>query len=181
MNESKISVRYAKALFQHAIELGKLEDIKKDIELVFKTSTEVPELNLYLLSPITKVSEKKQLALNVFGKFVSKETLAFLDLMIKNRRESYITDSTRNFLQLYKKHAGIKSVELISVQAISPEFKTAIIAKVQSTMNSKIELTEKIDKSLLGGYILRIEDQQYDASVSNKLKQMKKSLLETSL
>ena len=107
--------------------------------------------------------------------------LAFLDLMIKNRRESYITDSTRNFLQLYKKQAGIKSVELISTQAISAEFRTAIIAKIQTTMNTKIELTEKIDKSLLGGYILRIEDQQYDASVSNKLKQMKKSLLETSI
>jgi len=178
MNESKISVRYAKALFQHAIELGKLEETKKDIELVFKTSTEVPALNLYLLSPITKVSEKKLLAQNVFGSFVGKETLAFIDLMIKNRREAYITLSARNFLQLYKKHSGIKSVELITAQAISEEFKTAIIANVQASMNSKIDLTQKIDKSLLGGFILRVEDQQYDASVSNKLKQMKKSLLE---
>jgi len=179
MNESKISVRYAKALFQHALELGKLEEIKKDIELVYKTSTEVPELNMFLLSPITKVSEKNQLAQNTFGKFVSKETLAFLSLMIKNRRESHIVDATRNFLHLYKKHSRIKSVELISAQTITPDFKASIIATIQSTMNTKIELTEKIDKSILGGYILRIEDQQYDASVSNKLKQMKKSLLES--
>jgi F-type H+-transporting ATPase subunit delta len=179
MNESKISVRYAKALFQHAIELGTLEETKKDIALVYKTCIEFPSFNQYLLSPITKVSEKKQLAVNVFGSFVGKETLAFIDLMIKNRRESYITDSARNFLQLYKKHSGIKSVELITAQAISEEFKASIIAKVQSSMNSKIELTEKIDKSILGGFILRVEDQQYDASVSNKLKQLKKTLLET--
>lgn len=178
MNQSKISVRYAKALFQHAIELGKLEDTKKDIELVFKTCTDVPEFNLYMLSPITKVSEKKKLAQSVFGNYVGKETMAFIELMIKNRRESHITNSTRNFLHLYKKHSGIKSVELITAQAIDNNFKASIIKAVETSMNSKVDLTEKIDSSILGGFVLRVEDQQYDASVSNKLKQMKKVLLE---
>lgn len=178
MNESKISVRYAKALFQHAIELGTLENTKKDMELVYKTATQVPEFNIYMLSPITKVSDKKKLANVVFGKFLGKESLAFIDLMIKNRRESHIIDSTRNFLQLYRKHSGIKSVELITAQPIDATFKNAIIKSVETAMKSKVDVTEKIDNSILGGFILRVEDQLYDASVSNKLKQMKKSLLE---
>ncbi len=181
MNESKISVRYAKALFQYALEIGKLEDIKKDISLVYETSVQYPEFNLYLLSPITKVSDKRKFTETIFGSFVSKETLSFLQLLITNRRESYITDSTRNFLQLYKRHSGIKSVELITANGISNDFKQTIISYIQQNMNTKVDLTEKVDQSLIGGFILRIEDQQYDASISNKLKQIKKSLFETNV
>jgi len=180
MNESKISVRYAKALFLYAIEIHKLDAIKNDVELIYKTSL-IPEFNLYLLSPITKDSEKKKFLLNLFSSSISKESASFLDLLVKNKREAYITDASRNFLGLYKKHLGIRTVELISAQEVSPEMKSKIQGLIQEKAQSKVELTQKIDASILGGFILRIDDQQYDASVATKLKKIKKSMLETTL
>src|ERR1035437_9895032 len=109
MNESKISVRYAKALFQYALELKKLDIIKKDIELVYGTISLAKEFDVFMLSPITKMSEKRAFIDKVFKSHVSSETISFINLMIKNKREAHIAGAARNFIQLYKKYSGIKS------------------------------------------------------------------------
>lgn len=180
MNESKISVRYARALFMLAVEKNKLDDIKLDVELIYKTSL-IPDFNLFLNSPITKESEKKAFLKAVFSSKIGNESLQFLYLLIQNKREKYITDSTRNFLTIYRKHVGIMNVELITAGAISVEHRSKIITMVKEKTKSLVELTEKTDASILGGFILRIEDQQYDASIANKVKQFKNSLLNTSV
>ena len=177
MNQSKISVRYAKAFFQFAIEKDKLALLINDIKLLDQSIREQQELRGFIQNPIVKPSQKKIFVQQLLSNKVAKETIDFLNLIISNKRELFIQDILRNVLDQYRKYSGITAVTLSSAQAFSLEHKQTITAFVEKKYNTKVELLEKTDVSLLGGFILRIEDLQFDASIQTKLKQVKKELL----
>lgn len=180
MNESKISVRYAKAFFLTAKEEKVLEEIAEDVKLL-QASLKVPGFQEFLESPIIKTSEKKKLIDSVFEKEFNKLTYIFLTLILKNKREHYLRDILRNFIDLYKEEHGIKQAKLTVSSSVSNEYQQKFISLLEEAFNAKIELEQVIDKDLIGGFILKVEDQQFDASVKTQLKRVKKKLLETSL
>lgn len=177
MNEGKISVRYAKALLQVALEKKSVESVRKDIELILATCQQSAELDVILKSPVLKFSEKLSVLKKAFASAVSADTLAFIELLVKNNREAHLAGSCRVFLDLYKKELNIRTVTLTSVSPLSGDQKTLIIRQIEQHLNAKVELIEKIDSSILGGFVLRIDDQQIDASVAYKLHQVKQALL----
>lgn len=178
MNQSKISVRYAKAFYEFGEEKKVLTTLVDDAKMLASSFAEIKELRDFVLNPIVKPSDKKTFVQSLLSKKVSTDTIQFLNMVIENKRELYIEDMLRNFLEMYRKNSGITSVTLTSAQAFSPAQKKTITAFVEKEYNTKVELIEKTDASLLGGFILRIEDLQYDASVKTKLYALKKELLE---
>lgn len=176
MNESKISVRYAKALLLSAKENNLLKEIYSDMKWVYQISREVNEFYDFIESPIITPSQKRNIIHAVFENITNKLTLSFLDLIVKNRRETYIPDISRRFLDIYKKYMGITSVILTTVVRVDDELKERIIKLIQDTFHTEVELTEKMNDELIGGFILRLEDKMMDASVANELKKMRKNL-----
>ncbi len=154
MNDSKISVRYAKALFQAAEEAKVLPQVMQDIDLIMKVYN-LADFRAVIDSPVVKTSDKKKVSDSLFSGKVSDLTMSFIELILANKRESYLSHIARNFKTLYKKSQGILSAEIV--------------------------VSESIDKSqILGGFILRVEDEQFDASVSSELAKIKRQLLESS-
>ena len=104
-------------------------------------------------------------------------TYSFLMLLITNKREAYLKDITRNFLESYRKGAGFKAARLTSAIELDPatieQFKTLI----RKHFNTEVDLTCTTDSKLIGGFVLQVEDQQIDASVAVKLKKLKRELL----
>ena len=168
MNQSKISVRYAKAFFEFAKEKGILENVIADVKLLIKSLGEIPELAEVFQNPIVKPSGKKAFVSSLLKGKVSEETIDFLNLEIENGREMYT---------IYRKEQGITAVTLTSATPLSKEQEKSVADLVKKTRNTEVELQTKVDPSLMGGFILRVEDQQYDASVSSRLKQIKKELI----
>ena len=177
MNQSKISVRYAKAFFEFAKEKGILENVIADVKLLIKSLGEIPELAEVFQNPIVKPSGKKAFVSSLLKGKVSEETIDFLNLEIENGREMYTQDILRNMLIIYRKEQGITAVTLTSATPLSKEQEKSVADLVKKTRNTEVELQTKVDPSLIGGFILRVEDQQYDASVSSRLKQIKKELI----
>lgn len=177
MNQSKISVRYAKAFFEFAKEKGILENVIADVKLLIKSLGEIPELAEVFQNPIVKPSGKKAFVSSLLKGKVSEETIDFLNLEIENGREMYTQDILRNMLTIYRKEQGITAVTLTSATPLSKEQEKSVTDLVKKTRNTEVELQTKVDPSLMGGFILRVEDQQYDASVSSRLKQIKKELI----
>ena len=172
MNQSKISVRYAKAFFEFAKEKGILENVIADVKLLIKSLGEIPELAEVFQNPIVKPSGKKAFVSSLLKGKVSEETIDFLNLEIENGREMYTQDILRNMLTIYRKEQG-----MTSATPLSKEQEKSVADLVKKTRNTEVELQTKVDPSLMGGFILRVEDQQYDASVSSRLKQIKKELI----
>jgi len=180
MNDSKISVRYAKALFQAAKELRKLKEVSKDMALL-NSSLELPEFGRILESPVIKSSEKTDLIQKVFAKSIDTLSMDFLLLILKNKRENHIPGMIRNYTRLFKDEQGIKTAELIVPSEVTKAHKEKFKEILAKVYNSKIEFKDKINPDLIGGFILKVEDEQFDASVSTSLSKIEKNLLETSI
>lgn len=177
MNESKISVRYAKALFELGKEKNMIETFISDIKIIDDLVKESSYFWLMIESPVVKTLQKREVVKQIFSGKIDEMVLNFLDLVLKNRREIYIKDISRNFLALCRKDMGILSAILTSASKVEDASKQKISDLLEKSFNSKIELTEVIDEDIIGGFVIRVEDQQLDASVANQLNQIKRELL----
>jgi F-type H+-transporting ATPase subunit delta len=176
MNESKISVRYSRALFQSALENNILEKVNEDMILI-ASLCKIHETKEFLHSPIIFPSKKTEIFHAIFGSNVEKITLSLIDLLVKNGRESYLPAVARDFIHETKKHKGITESVLTTAVKVDDKIKKQISDLLSGTFNTKIELEENIDKDILGGFILRVDDNYIDASIRNKLRKIKKELL----
>ena len=175
MNESRISVRYSRALFQSALEKKILDRINQDMILVKKICT-MPEVKELLINPVIKPSKKREILDKLFEKDVHKLTLSLIDLVVKNGRERYIPAIARVFINDTLKYNGITE----SVLTAAVKVDTAIIKQVSDLIanlfKTKVDLKENIDDTIIGGFILKVEDNYIDASIRNKLRIIKKEL-----
>ncbi len=181
MDISAIRVRYAKAFFLLAQEKNRLETLKTDIEKVLDTYTHSAEFVHMLESPVISTSKKAELITQIFKAEVNSITLNFLLLILQNNREEYIPGICHNFLELIRKDQNIKLATLITATDIEPKTIGKIKSLLEKQLKATVELTSQIDPEIIGGLILRIDDKQYDASITTKLKKIKQELLETEL
>ncbi len=181
MNESIITVRYAKAFFSLAKEKNMLPDLRQDIELVAKICNESTDFILFLESPVVKTSKKINLLTEIFAKSVNKLTLDFLTLITKNKREFYIPGICRNFIGLSRKDQGIKTAVITTATIIPDETLKAVKTILEKELDAKVELTETVKPEIIGGLLLRVDDKQLDASVSTQLKKIKTAFLDAEL
>ena len=175
MNDSKISVRYAKALFQSALEKNILDKVNQDMIFISEIC-KVPELKEFLHSPIIVPSKKTTIFHNILGDKVEKITLSLIDLVVKNGREIFLPAMARVFIHDTMKYKGITETVLTTAVKVDSEVKKRITDLVSEVFKTRVELKENIDVELVGGFILRVDDNYIDASVRNKLRKIKKEL-----
>lgn len=178
MNDSKISVRYAKALFESAIDKDLLDKIEEDMKLVLEI-TGMRQYKQMLFNPVVKESEKIKLTETLLSDKVEDLTISLLRLVIRNDREQHIAGIARNYLEQYREYRGISSAVFTSVLPADSDLKKRVEKVIGDALNTPVDLVTEADESLIGGFILRIEDQQYDASVASNLNKVKKQLLKS--
>ena len=180
MNEGKIPVRYAKAYIEFASEKKILDEAIKDMQFILDIC-KLPDFIDILSSPILLKSKKLKTLNDLFKGNVNKNTLLFFDLLLKHNRESYLPAIARMFIHEYKIRKKIKSAILTSVKGLNKSQKQKIINVVKHIFQSEIELKETIDENIIGGFVLTVEDQQFDASTASKLKNIKQELIDTTI
>jgi len=181
MNQSKIAVRYAKALFQLALEKNKLDAVYSDIVMISKALKDFTQFGLYLKSPVVKPSQKLSLIKQAFTGNINEISLGFLGLLVQNKREIYLEDIIRRFFDVFREYKGIKSAVITTAGPLNDQMKEKFQALLSSIYKSGIELQTTQDATIIGGFVLKVEDQQYDASVATGLKRMKTALLTENL
>ena len=179
MDQSAITVRYAKAFFSSAKEKNLLDKFKTDIQLVLEVCSNSQDFLLLLQSPIVKTSQKAALIESIFKGKIEEISLNFLLLITQNKREAHIPGICRNFLELTKKDLNIKSAVLTTASEVNDVTLKKVEQILARELNATIELKAKVNPNILGGLVLRLEDKQYDASVATQLKKVKQSLLES--
>jgi F-type H+-transporting ATPase subunit delta len=177
MNESKISVRYAKALLQSAQDKKNLDAVYQEMIQLHQLFRQVHEFGLFLHNPIVPQSKKLKMIRTVFSDKVTELTLAFLEMIVQNKREMYIQDITRRFLDDYKHHKGITTVILTTVVPVDQELKKQIVQLIEENYKTTVELEERQNEHLIGGFIIRIDDNMMDASVAKELRNLRKELI----
>lgn len=181
MNQSKITVRYAKAFFSLAKEKQLLDTLKKDVDTIAGLSEESADFVLLLESPVIKTSQKVKLLNLIFKGKVHELTVKFLILITENKREVHIPGICRNFLALYRKDQGVKSAMVSSAIKLPKDTIDHIQERLEKEFKTHVELKEQVNEELLGGFVLRIDDRQIDASLATQLKKVKEKLLQTDI
>ena len=175
MNDSIISVRYSRALFQSALGKNILDKVNQDMLLISEICN-VSEATEFLRSPIIVPSKKIEIFHKMFDKNVEEITLSLIDLLVKNGRESYLPSIARVFIHETLRHKGITKSVLTTALKVDEKVRKQIIELVSGVFKTKVELEEVIDSEIIGGFILRVDDNYIDASVRNKLNKVKKEL-----
>lgn len=174
MKEVKIANRYAKALFDLAVEKDVLERIKNDAQLVYTVCKTNRDFILMLRSPVIKASKKLSVFKNVFEKSIHALTYEFLVIITKNKREGLIMDISEQFIEIYKKHNNIVTAMLSTAVKIDNDTRESIVNLLKKQTNAKIELAEDVNKDLMGGFVLNFDDKQYDASILRQIQNLRK-------
>jgi F-type H+-transporting ATPase subunit delta len=181
MDESAISVRYAKAVFNLGKEQDVLSLLKNDMELLSAACKQSAEFNQLLDSPVIPASQKISLFRKIFSQSVTEITMNLLELLSKNKREIFLESICRNVLALIRKEKNIKTAVLTTARKLDQENLQRIIKILEKELGASVELTEKVNQKIIGGLILSIDDKQYDASVSTQMKKIRQKLIQTSL
>lgn len=175
MDITIISQRYAKALFDLAVEMKNLEAVKKDIDLLEDVTHENPEFKGLLRSPIIPPGKKNSILTAVFKGKMEDLTFRFLQLVTRKEREVYLQDIGNAFIKLYKDHHNIITVKLTSPQPLDTSSKKELIKMLAAETHKTIDLVEETDDTLIGGFVLTMEDRKYDASIRHQLDKLKKA------
>ncbi len=136
----------------------------------------LPLMKEILESPIIVPSKKKDILQKVTGNEIQKITRSLLDMVVKNGRENYLPAIARVFISETKKHNGITESVITTAVKIDDKIKKQITDFISDLFKTKVELKEVVDKDIIGGFLLRIEDSYIDASIRNKLRKIEKEL-----
>jgi F-type H+-transporting ATPase subunit delta len=173
-----VATRYAKSLLQLAVEKGQLEKVYADMLFIQSVCEKHKDFVNFLNSPIINTDKKLSVLNEIFKGHVSDISLSFFVILANKRREMYMGDIAKSFIAQYKEHKNILTAVITSAKGIDASVKAKVLELVKQTTKGEVELVEKVDKDLIGGFVLRIGDKQVDASVSRKLNDLRKTFTE---
>ncbi len=177
MSATRIAGRYAKSLIDLAQEQGKLEEIHNDM-LRFREVSKVKDFTNMLKSPIINADIKQRSLDAIFGGKVSEMTNSFFKIILRKGREAFLPEIADSFIQQYRSKKRISSVTLVTASPVSDSMMASIKTKLieSNVTHANLDIKKEVDPSLIGGFVIKMGDTLYDASVARKLADFKKEL-----
>ncbi len=177
MSEGVIAGRYATALYKYCAEHGVATTLYKTAEKVEKAFISTSELRKTLINPVVPAKDKISIMMTVGGKNADKYFENFVRLVVDKKREEYMREIFLKYSQIYRKKNNISLVEVTTAVDIDENMLEKITSIISSRTDSKVELKYKIDPAIIGGFILKIDSQQLDASIDRELKNLRLKLV----
>jgi F-type H+-transporting ATPase subunit delta len=175
MLEIKAASRYAKSIIDLSIELNALEEMKNDMVIIEQVIDKNPELEAILKNPIIPLDKKAGILENIFGTQVHKATRTFLQLIVSKGRSAILFETSKQFIAQYNRIKGIVTAQITSAVELTDANRVEIETIVKQALSAnQVILKEKIDPNIIGGFILKVGDKQFDSSISSSLNKLKK-------
>jgi F-type H+-transporting ATPase subunit delta len=177
MSESIVAYRYAKALIDLANEKGVVKEVNKDMTFFEQICNENSNFVAVMANPIVRHDKKLNILKAIFKNNINSVTFSIFSVLTKKNREKLIYPIAKEFQKIFNQQNGIQKITVTSVEELTLKQKEEFIRLVEEATKMKVELEDKIDESLIGGYVLRVGDTQIDTSVKKKLNELKLSLV----
>jgi len=174
MADSRVASRYVKSLLSLAVEQGVVEAVHADMQFFNRVCHSNRDFVLMLKSPIIRHEKKKEILNKLFSGKVHELTMSIIEVLTRKNREPLLPAIATEFHNAYNVYKGIGKASIISTVPVDDELRSELITIVKKLSHMKqVELEEKVDKDLIGGFILNVGDLQIDASIKNKLKALR--------
>ena len=177
MKTTRASERYAKSLLTLSIENNVLNKVKVDIDMLGKSFNESREISNLYLSPIIPIRHKLNITNKIFKGKVNENTLNLLLNLISRKRDNLIESILRKFNELYNAHKNIEKSLITSTFSLDDKTLGVVKDFAEKLTKKKISLVNIVDEAIIGGFNLKIGDRMIDCTVSNKLKELRKKLI----
>ena len=172
MSGTRAAIRYAKAVLQDAGDASKT--VFSDMQSVKHALEASKELRTVLKSPVVKTEDKKEALLKIFSS-QSENTKALIEVLAQNQRNDILGNVANSYIQLYNEQQGVKVAKVTTAVPLTGELEKKVLDRVEAlTGSKKVTIENEIDESIIGGFILRIGDLQYNASIANQLSNLKR-------
>ncbi len=174
MKDSRAALRYAKAILNLAIDNKSEVEVNNDMKIICSTIAQSGDLQVMLKSPIIKSSEKTKVleALFADANSISK---GLFKLLQDNKRMDILELIALKYTVLFDQYKGTKVAIVTTAVPLTKELEDKIQAKVVSLTGNQVAIENIIDESILGGFILKVGDQQFDASIASKFTNLKRT------
>ena len=175
MASTRAAIRYAKAILDLANSKGVAEAVNNDMKLIASTIESNLELSTFIQNPTTKVEVKESALLEVFAN-VNGVTKGLFHLLFENKRFEILEAIAVEYSKVFDEGNGIEVAKVTTAIPMDAALEAKVLAKIATLSDKKITIENIVDPSIIGGFILRIGDQQYNASVANRLQVLKREL-----
>jgi len=179
MRQPKVAQRYAKALFDLALETSQLEVVKNDIETIRGVKNE--EMLIVFRSPVINEDKKISIFEAIFDDNISKLTSAFFKLVFRKGRMIALPEILESFDAQYRAYHRIQIIEVTTAIPVGEDILLYIQNKMKDLprwKDSKLEMKSIVNESIIGGFVLQSDDILYDASIRHDLMVIKKQFIE---
>ena len=175
MSGTRAAIRYAKAILEIADSKKVATQVSADMALITSTINTNAELNIFIQSPTINVDQKENALLEVFAN-ANAVTKSLFRLLKENKRFEILDAIALEYNKLFDIMNGVEVAKVTTAIAMDADLEAKVSAKIATFSNKKITIENTIDPSIIGGFILRIGDKQYNASVANRLQVLKREL-----
>lgn len=176
---SGVGGRYATALFELARDAGQIDQVEKDMAVMTAMLEESADLRRLVSSPVF-TTDQQIAALGALLERASVKGLSanFILLVARNRRLFALPAMIRGLRQLIARERGEVSAEVVSAETL----KDAQIADLKKALKEKlgqdVQLTTRVDPSLLGGLVVKVGSRMIDSSLRTRLRSLKTAMKE---
>ena len=178
MLQSRAAKRYAKALIELAAERDVLQQVDSDMRHIAASIDENPELRNLLQNPIINGDVKLD-ALQGFYGDLSPLALDTIRILVENKRIELLQDVADQYIILFEKLKQEDVAEVTTAVQLDKALEKKLLKKLQAITGNTVTLNNTIDEAILGGFVLRIGDIQYNASIANKLENLRREFSKT--
>jgi len=176
MSNYRVASRYAKSVFDLAIEIKLVDKVFNDMLLIDRVCNENRSLVIMLKNPIIRYDFKLNVLTRIFQKHVEEITMKFMTLICRKNRADILPATSKVYVELYHGYKGIIRADVSSAVKLSSEIQKDFISIVTKATGKKVELSTNVNESLIGGYILQVGDKMIDNSLKNKINNLRREL-----
>ena len=181
MNSGLIATRYAKALFAYANDSNSNYYVYEEAKALRNIFFQLSEFRSVLENPVLATSEKRKFILSAAGGKVSNALEQFIDMLLKNNRETFLQSIVLKYIDLYREGKNIHYGKLTTASEIDAVTEKKLISMVENETGGTIEMEKLIDASILGGFLFEVDFKRWDASVKGQLNSIRKEYMERNL
>jgi len=176
MNKGLIPIRYAKALLQYAKKTDAQELVYQDVVQIAKVCESEKRINTVLSNPVLSKKDKTQIIRAITGDNISPTFNRFIEMLIENERESFLQRICLRYIDLYREEHNIHLAKLTTVAEIDPETENRIMDVIKMVIGGTIETVNATSSELIGGFIVDVDSNRWDASLAGQLRKIKMDL-----
>jgi F-type H+-transporting ATPase subunit delta len=175
---SRVAIRYSKALFELAEEEKLVERVQEDLVSIDRLCRENAGFDAMLVNPLIDEPAKAKILSELFEHNVHEMTYRFLQLLSKKRRIGFLREIIGHYNDRVLDYQGIVPAVLLSADALSREAVGQIKERIERITGKKVQLSEKQNTEILGGFIIRIRDTIIDLSIKTQLDRLRTQLIQ---